>query len=47
VTQHIADASDRALLPLPLYHVYPFIVGVLTTLTIGTTVVLPTKPLGR
>jgi long-chain acyl-CoA synthetase len=46
VTQHIADGSDRALLPLPLYHVYPFIVGVLTTLTIGTTVVLPTGTSG-
>ena len=32
---------DRALLPLPLHHAYPFIVGMLTTLTLGTAIVLP------
>jgi long-chain acyl-CoA synthetase len=41
--QHLALAGprDRALLPLPLHHAYPFIVGMLTTLTFGTTIVLP------
>jgi long-chain acyl-CoA synthetase len=34
-------AEDRALLPLPLHHAYPFVVGMLTTLTVGTAIVLP------
>src|SRR5205823_493979 len=37
----VVGPQDRALLPLPLHHAYPFIVGMLTTLTIGTTIVLP------
>jgi long-chain acyl-CoA synthetase len=37
----VVGAQDRALLPLPLHHAYPFIVGMLTTLTIGTAIVLP------
>jgi long-chain acyl-CoA synthetase len=37
----IVGPQDRALLPLPLHHAYPFIVGMLTTLTIGTAIVLP------
>jgi long-chain acyl-CoA synthetase len=37
----VAGPQDRALLPLPLHHAYPFVVGMLTTLTIGTTIVLP------
>lgn len=39
--QRIITASDRALLPLPLHHVYPLAVGVLTPLAVGATVVLP------
>jgi long-chain acyl-CoA synthetase len=38
---NVVGARDRALLPLPLHHAYPFIVGMLTTLTIGTAIVLP------
>jgi long-chain acyl-CoA synthetase len=38
---NVVGSRDRALLPLPLHHAYPFIVGMLTTLTIGTTIVLP------
>jgi long-chain acyl-CoA synthetase len=38
---NIVGPRDRALLPLPLHHAYPFIVGMLTTLTIGTAIVLP------
>ena len=38
---NIVSPRDRALLPLPLHHAYPFIVGMLTTLTIGTAIVLP------
>jgi len=39
--QGIVTERDRALLPLPLHHVYPLTVGVLTPLAIGATVVLP------
>ena len=38
---NLVSSRDRALLPLPLHHAYPFIVGMLTTLTIGTAIVLP------
>jgi len=31
----------RALMPLPLFHVYPFVVGLLTPLEIGAAVVFP------
>lgn len=34
-------ASDRVLLPLPLHHSYPFLVGLLVTLASGATLVLP------
>lgn len=37
----IIGPRDRALLPLPLHHAYPFVVGMLTTLTLGTSIVLP------
>jgi long-chain acyl-CoA synthetase len=37
----IVGATDRALLPLPLHHVYPLTVGCLTALAGGTTIVLP------
>jgi long-chain acyl-CoA synthetase len=37
----IVNADDRALLPLPLHHAYPFVVGLLTPLAIGTQIVLP------
>lgn len=33
--------QDRALLPLPLHHAYPLVVGLLTPLTLGTAIVLP------
>src|SRR5271168_1691931 len=37
----VVGPRDPALLPLPLHHAYPFVVGMLTTLTLGTTIVLP------
>lgn len=37
----IVGADDRVLLPLPLHHAYPFVVGMLTVLDIGATMVLP------
>ena len=33
--------KDRILLPLPLHHSYPLVIGLLTTLTVGATLVLP------
>lgn len=33
--------NDRLLLPLPLHHVYPFMVGMLTALASGVTIVFP------
>ncbi len=33
--------ADRVLLPLPLHHAYPLVVGMLTTLAAGSTLVLP------
>jgi long-chain acyl-CoA synthetase len=37
----VVGRHDRALLPLPLHHAYPFVVGMLSPLVIGTTIVLP------
>src|SRR6266404_2248661 len=43
----VVGAQDRALQPLPLHHAYPFIVGMLTTLTIGTALSCRAAPPGR
>ena len=37
----LVRSGDRVLLPLPLHHVYPFTVGILTVLSSGATVVFP------
>ncbi|MCB9947814.1 MAG: AMP-binding protein [Rhodospirillaceae bacterium] len=37
----IVVPGDRVLVPLPLYHVYPFVVGLLTPLALGITLVFP------
>jgi len=42
----VVGPADRALLPLPLHHAYPFVVGMLSTLTIGTVIVLPAGSTG-
>ena len=39
--QGFLDGSDRVLVPLPLHHSYPFIVGMLLPLMCGATIVLP------
>ena len=44
--QGIVTEADRALLPLPLHHVYPLTVGILTPFLIGTTVVFPESVTG-
>ena len=38
---HLVTAGDRVCLPLPLHHVYPFVVGLLTPFALGLPVVLP------
>ncbi len=37
----LVGPQDRALLPLPLHHAYPFVVGLLTPLTLGAAITLP------
>ena len=43
----ILTIKDRALLPLPLHHVYPFVVGMLAPLTLGVPLVLPLSLSGQ
>ncbi|MFN2367155.1 MAG: AMP-binding protein [Desulfurivibrionaceae bacterium] len=40
-------AGDRVLLPLPLHHVYPFVVGMLTPLAMGLPLIFPDSLTGR
>jgi long-chain acyl-CoA synthetase len=37
----LATEDDHLLLPLPLHHVYPFVIGMLVPLTMGLTMVIP------
>jgi long-chain acyl-CoA synthetase len=37
----VVTEDDRVLLPLPLHHVYPFVMGMLAPLSLGLTIVLP------
>ncbi len=37
----VVGPQDRVLLPLPLHHVYPFVVGMLAPLFMGLTLILP------
>jgi long-chain acyl-CoA synthetase len=41
VAERIVDHEVRALLPLPLHHIFPLVVGLLLPLSVGGTVVLP------
>ncbi|HEX7518416.1 MAG TPA: AMP-binding protein [Chthoniobacterales bacterium] len=43
----IVGNNDRALVPLPLHHVYPFVVGMLVPLTLGLLLVLPLSLSGQ
>ena len=36
----VVTEDDRMLVPLPLHHVYPFVMGILAPLTLGLTIVL-------
>ncbi len=46
VAATLVGRDDRVLLPLPLHHVYPFLVGLLTPLSCGACVVFPERPAG-
>ncbi len=37
----VLSSDDRLLLPLPLHHVYPLVIGVLVPLSLGASIVLP------
>jgi len=47
VSLKIVTPDDCALLPLPLHHVYPFVIGLLTPLSLGMTVVVPSSLVGQ
>ena len=38
---NLVTEDDRVLLPLPLHHVYPFVIGMLTPLCAGLPIVMP------
>ena len=37
----LVKPTDRLMLPLPMYHVYPFTVGILAPLSLGVPIILP------
>src|SRR5215212_11851207 len=39
--EDLVSGEDRVLLPLPLHHVYPFVMGMLTPLAAGLPVIMP------
>jgi len=41
IAAKLVKRDDRVLLPLPLHHVYPFVMGVLMPLSLGLPIVLP------
>jgi long-chain acyl-CoA synthetase len=43
---NLVGPGDRILLPLPLHHSYPFIVGMLTPLAAGAAIVMPAEVTG-
>ncbi len=43
----LVTPQDRVLLPLPLHHVYPLVVGLLTTLEAGAMVIFPESASGH
>lgn len=47
VRSGLIQADDRVLQPLPLHHVYPFVIGTLAPLTLGLPVILPGALTGK
>ncbi len=45
-SQKILRQGDRILLPLPLHHVYPLVIGLLAPLALGMTVIFPQSIVG-
>ncbi|MFO8027249.1 MAG: AMP-binding protein [Opitutales bacterium] len=43
----LIKADDRVLQPLPLHHVYPFVIGTLAPLTLGLPIILPGALTGK
>ncbi len=43
----ILNEEDRVLLPLPLHHVYPFVIGMLVPLFLGLPIILPFSLTGQ
>ena len=43
----IISEVDRILLPLPLHHVYPFVIGMLAPLSLGLPIILPFSLTGQ
>ncbi|MCP4327231.1 MAG: AMP-binding protein [Alphaproteobacteria bacterium] len=46
VVEQLIEPGDRVLLPLPLHHAYPQVIGLFTTLACGAAVVFPESPTG-
>ncbi len=46
IQAELVTEEDRVLLPLPLHHVYPFVMGMLAPLMIGLTIILPSALTG-
>ncbi|MFZ5791006.1 MAG: AMP-binding protein [Pseudomonadota bacterium] len=44
--EKVVSAEDRLLLPLPLHHIYPQVIGLLTPLTSGAIILLPEAATG-
>jgi len=44
---NLVQSRDRVLLPLPLHHVYPFVIGLCTPLTLGMGLVVPSSLVGQ
>lgn len=44
---NLIAADDRVLMPLPLHHVYPFVIGMLTPLSFGLPVIFPKALTGQ
>src|SRR5690606_6343976 len=46
MSEDLIRANDRVLMPQPLHHTYPFTLGLLTTLGMGATLVMPSGVTG-
>jgi long-chain acyl-CoA synthetase len=47
IEMKVMTSDDRALLPLPLHHVYPFVIGMLAPLALGLPLILPFSLSGK